>query len=360
MDPAGARLLSGGYDYDVKMYDFGGMDASFQAFRTVQPCESHVITSLSYSSNGDGILVTSGKAQAAVLLRDGKTFLETDKGDQYIVDMSNTKGHVAPINCGSWNPKVKDEFITCSDDGTVRLWSTAQRQVQGRRCVSVIKPRNPQGKKTIPTTCTFSRDGVYIVCGCDDGSLQLWEYGRTAYVYPKLQVRAAHAPGNVITSTCMSYCNRLLLSRSLDDTMKLWDLRMFKKPVHEVDSLDTFFPMTDCILSPDQRFAVTGTSAKKGEGAGKLLFYDTTSFDLKYEIEFPNCSVIRLLWHPKLNQIFAGLSDGRIMLYYSPLRSQHGALLCVVKGTKRVKEQPFVTESQIIARKLKLILYILS
>jgi len=205
-------------------------------------------------------------------------------------------------------------------------------------------------KKTIPTTCMFSRDGVFIACGCDDGSLQLWEYGRSAYVYPKLQVRAAHAPGNLITSTFMSYCNRLLLSRSLDETMKLWDLRMFKKPVHEVNSLDTFFPMTDCILSPDQRWAVTGTSTKKGEGAGKLLFYDAaTNFDLKYEIEFPNSSVVRLLWHPKLNQIFVGLSDGRIMLYYSPIRSQHGALLCVVKGTKRVKEQPFVTESQIIA-----------
>lgn len=28
-----------------------------------------------------------------------------------------TKGHTATINCCMWNPIVKTEFITCSDDG---------------------------------------------------------------------------------------------------------------------------------------------------------------------------------------------------------------------------------------------------
>nr|KAF6304009.1 hypothetical protein mMyoMyo1_008988 [Myotis myotis] len=32
LDPSGARLVTGGYDYDVKFWDFAGMDASFKAF----------------------------------------------------------------------------------------------------------------------------------------------------------------------------------------------------------------------------------------------------------------------------------------------------------------------------------------
>src|SRR5262249_34285660 len=159
----------------------------------------------------------------------------------------------------------------------LRVWNVAQRAVQGRRCVSVIKPRSTQGRKTNPTTCAFSRDGAFIVCGSDDGSIQLWDYGRSAYVYPKLQVRGAHAPGAGITSVFMSYCNRLILSRSMDESMKLWDMRMLKKSLNEANSLETFFPMTDCILSPDQKFAVTGTAARKGEAGGKLKFFDAAA-----------------------------------------------------------------------------------
>ncbi|EMP30277.1 WD repeat-containing protein 70 [Chelonia mydas] len=67
------------------------MDASLQAFRSLQPCECHQIKSLQYSSTGDVILVVSGNSQAKVLDRDGFPVMECVKGDQYIVDMANTK-----------------------------------------------------------------------------------------------------------------------------------------------------------------------------------------------------------------------------------------------------------------------------
>lgn len=46
LDPSGARLVTGGYDYDVKFWDFAGMDASFKAFRSLQPCEWYVSLNL--------------------------------------------------------------------------------------------------------------------------------------------------------------------------------------------------------------------------------------------------------------------------------------------------------------------------
>lgn len=52
---------------------------------------SHQIKSLQYSSTGDVILVVSGNSQAKVLDRDGFPVMECIKGDQYIVDMTNTK-----------------------------------------------------------------------------------------------------------------------------------------------------------------------------------------------------------------------------------------------------------------------------
>jgi len=50
-------------DYDVQLWDFSGMDASMRSFRTLRPCESHVIRSLEFSSTGDKLLVVPGSAQ---------------------------------------------------------------------------------------------------------------------------------------------------------------------------------------------------------------------------------------------------------------------------------------------------------
>uniref|UniRef100_A0A8D0GPF5 WD repeat-containing protein 70 n=1 Tax=Sphenodon punctatus TaxID=8508 RepID=A0A8D0GPF5_SPHPU len=171
LDPSGARLVTGGYDYDVRFWDFAGMDASLQAFRSLQPCECHKIKSLQYSSTGDVILVVSGNSQAKVLDRDGFPVMECVKGDQYIVDMANTKGHTAMLNTGCWHPKIKEEFLTCSNDGTVRTWDVNN----DKKHKGVFKPRSAQGKRVTPTTCTYSRDGKLIAAGCQDGSIQIWD-----------------------------------------------------------------------------------------------------------------------------------------------------------------------------------------
>ncbi|PNJ67048.1 WDR70 isoform 2 [Pongo abelii] len=176
LDPSGARLVTGGYDYDVKFWDFAGMDASFKAFRSLQPCECHQIKSLQYSNTGDMILVVSGSSQAKVIDRDGFEVMECIKGDQYIVDMANTKGHTAMLHTGSWHPKIKGEFMTCSNDATVRTWEVENPKKQK----SVFKPRTMQGKKVIPTTCTYSRDGNLIAAACQNGSIQIWDRNLTS------------------------------------------------------------------------------------------------------------------------------------------------------------------------------------
>ncbi len=46
LDPSGARVISGSVDYDLKFWDFAGMDPSLRSFRKLRPCESHVINHL--------------------------------------------------------------------------------------------------------------------------------------------------------------------------------------------------------------------------------------------------------------------------------------------------------------------------
>ncbi|XP_052777137.1 WD repeat-containing protein 70-like [Mya arenaria] len=344
LDPSGARLVTGGNDYDVKLFDFAGMDSTLKPFRSLRPCECHPIKQLQYSSTGDMILVVAGNSQAKVLDRDGHEKFECKKGDQYLADMAQTKGHAAMLNSGCFNPKVKAEFMTCSNDGTVRLWDVND---EGKKQRHVIKPRSQQGRRVVPTTCAYSHDGRWVVAACQDGSLQLWDHNRP-FVNVSMLLRTAHMNGSDTTSLCFSYDGRVLASRGGDDTVKLWDIRSLKKPLAVRENLPNYFPNTDVLFSPDDRLVLTGLSVKKNEGKGKLLFMDRESLGTLTELEVSDLSVVRCIWHPRLNQFVVGCGDGKAQLYYDEHKSHRGAKLCVAKKPSKTKQMEIVAHRQII------------
>ena len=48
LEPSGARLISGGLDYFVRLWDFNGMDKRMKAFRELEVEEGHQIVDVSY------------------------------------------------------------------------------------------------------------------------------------------------------------------------------------------------------------------------------------------------------------------------------------------------------------------------
>ncbi|KAF8794259.1 WD repeat-containing protein 70-like [Argiope bruennichi] len=343
LDPNGARLISGGYDFDVKFWDFAGMDVSLQSFRCLRPCESHQIKNIEYSITGDAILIVSGNSQAKILDRDGFELSECPKGDQYISDMAKTKGHCAMLNDGCWHPRIKEEFLTCSNDGSLRIWLMDEKVQQK----NVIKPRQQGGLRAIPISCRYSRDGQLVAAACQDGSIQMWDH-RKHFVNTCLLMRNAHDKGTDTSSLAFSYDNHYVASRGGDDTLKLWDLRNFKQPVNVAYSLFNRYPMTDCSFSPDDSFIFTGVSLRKNETKGKLIFLNRNTFQTAYELEVGDSDVVRSIWHPKLNQIIASTKSGIVKVYYSPELSERGAKLCVVKTKHKAKHTEMICEQQII------------
>lgn len=343
VDPAGARLASGSVDYDVKFWDFAGMDSTLQSFRSMNPCGNHPIKALQYSSTGDAVLVVSGMSQAKVLDRDGHEVLECVKGDQYVADMARTKGHTSPLTSGCWHPKKKDEFLTSSEDSTCRLWDVKKPFQQK----NVIKCRAQNGLKTTPTACTYSRDGNLVACVCMDGSIQMWDH-RKMFVNTALQLRNAHQVSSETSCITFSYLGSWVATRGCDDTLKLWDIRAFKKPINVVENLFSRYASTDCMFSPDDKMIVTGESVKRGETDGKMQFFDTKTFDKIKEVNVTNSHVIKTVWHPKLQQIFVGTGSGIVKIYYDETRSIRGAKLCTVKTRKKIKQIEVVAAQQII------------
>lgn len=344
IDPSGSRLISGGLDYEVKFWDFAGMDASLRSFRSIRPCESHVIKQLEYSATGDKILVVGGSAQAKVLDRDGHELFQCVKGDPYVVDVRRNKGHVGGLTAGCWHPKIKDEFITAATDGSLRIWLIEDK---GRKSKMAIKCKSSGGLKANPTCCTVSRDGLLVAAGCQDGSIQMWDH-RKSFVNVSLMLRDAHQNGTDTSSIACGYDNHHFTTRGGDDTLKLWDIRNFKKAVHVATGLFSKFEMTEACFSPDDRMIVTGTSMDRGETSGKLVFFEKATFNKICEMEVGSSHVIGAKWHPKLNQMMVGSGDGVVRLYYDPVKSVNGAKLCVVKTATKAKTTQFIATQHII------------
>ncbi|CAN7047452.1 hypothetical protein IGI04_025479 [Brassica rapa subsp. trilocularis] len=334
VDNAGARVLSGSYDYTVRMYDFQGMNSRLQSFRQIEPSEGHQVRSLSWSPTSGQFLCVTGSAQAKIYDRDGLTLGEFMKGDMYIRDLKNTKGHICGLTYGEWHPKNKETILTSSEDGSLRIWDVNNFLSQ----TQVIKPKLARPGRIPVTTCAWDREGKRIAGGIGDGSIQIWSLKPGWGSRPDIYVGKAHTDD--ITSVKFSSDGRIILSRSFDGSLKVWDLRQMKEALKAFDGLPNFYPQTNVAFSPDEQIILTGTSVEKDSTTGGLLcFYDRTKLEIVQKVGIsPTSSVVQCAWHPRLNQIFATSGDksqGGTHILYDPTRSERGACVCVARAPRK-------------------------
>ncbi|KAI7863137.1 WD40-repeat-containing domain protein [Spinellus fusiger] len=331
LDPSGSRLITGSYDYEVKFWDFSGMDKSFRPFRTIEPCAGHQVHEVLYSITGDSFLAITGSARAKLYDRDGLELCEYMKGDPYIRDLRHTDGHVGALTGGAWHPTDRSAFVTSSQDGTIRLWDVDTKRRQS--AVIPYKSRE-RGGRSSATAVAYSSDGKTVVGAFQDGTLNLWDIG-SSYLRPTLSVSDAHQKHSETSSIVFSRNGHTMVTRGGDDSVKLWDIRNIKKPVRAAYNLEVINPQANIIFSPDEQLILTGTSVPKGEGYGQLVMLDSETLEIKNTTNVNQSSVVKVLWHPRINQIVTGSADGTVTVFYSPTRSTKGAKLCVVKETKK-------------------------
>ncbi|XP_065875303.1 uncharacterized protein [Euphorbia lathyris] len=334
VDHSGSRVLTGSYDYTLRMFDFQGMNSRLQSFRQLEPFEGHQVRNISWSPTADKFLCVTGSAQAKIYDRDGLTLGEFIKGDMYIRDLKNTKGHITGLTCGEWHPKTKETILTSSEDGSLRIWDVNDFKSQKQ----VIKPKLARPGRIPVTTCAWDCEGKSIAGGIGDGSIQLWNLKPGWGSRPDVHLEKAHSDD--ITGLKFSSDGRILLSRSFDGSLKVWDLRKMKDALQAFEDLPNNYAQTNIGFSPDEQLFLTGTSVERESTTGGLLcFFDRTKLELVSRVGIsPTCSVVQCLWHPKLNQIFATSGDrsqGGTHVLYDPTLSERGALVCVARAPRK-------------------------
>lgn len=336
VDPTGSRVLTGGYDYTVRMYDFQGMNAQLRSFRQIEPSEGHQLRALSWSPTADQFIAITGSATAKIYDRDGFTLGEFIKGDMYIRDLKNTSGHISGLTGGHWHPKERQTALTSSEDGSLRIWDVTNFKTQKQ----VIKPKLARPGRVAVTSCAWGLNGNCVAGGLADGSIQIWNVKPGWGSRPDIYIQKAHESGDDVTSLCFSGDGNTLVSRSTDSTVKVWDVRKSKAPLKTFDNLPNSYAQTTVSFSPDERLIMTGTSAEKeGNKGGLLVFFDKQRLEFVRRVGVSATqSVVCSVWHPKLNQIFATTGDkkeGATHVLYDPAISEKGALVCVARAPRK-------------------------
>lgn len=341
IDPSGNRMATGGLDEEVRLWDFQGMNRSMQSFKSFVPYEGYPLCSLSYSQSGNQFLCVTRAWQCKVYSRDGKQLKETLRGDMYIRDTFNTKGHVSSLTDGVWHPTHNNKFLTCSIDCTVRLWDIESKlmgvdqQLMQEKVTKALHYQSSRPTKVY--CCRYSSDGRTKVAGCEDGTIKFWDENGPNY-RPVSIFKEAHPENTEITSVLFYSDGQRLLSRAMDDTLKFWDLRYPNEPINVWSDILNFTSCTNIALSPDEKIIMTGDSVKKGMGNGCVHFFSSDSLEKICQIGVSEGNVVRCQWHSKINQIVTTSTDSNARIYFDTDMSNRGALNCIVKEPR--KHQP--------------------
>ncbi|KAJ2159532.1 hypothetical protein GGF46_002941 [Coemansia sp. RSA 552] len=340
-DPRGDLLASGEHGAHLLLWDFRSMDQSMQSFRTVVPYEGQQTHAVKFSLDGTHMLCATGDPRAKLLTDEGRAVCEFKRGDQYVMDMRRTKGHVAALTALDWHPQDENRFVTSSNDSTLRFWDCERPNEQ----VQVIVAKTKTKAQRAVTTCAFAEDGKTVASAQLDGGVSVWAT-QGPFTRPKAHMTGAHVPGTETSYVGFVPGNETaLVSRGGDGTVKLWDVRKTTEPVAEQSGLPSAGPEANVAFGPGGTMLVgLGSATATPSAYATVAVLGTSDLAVRRRIELPhaNADVLSVHWHPRLNQVVAGLTSGDIVLMYDPEASSRGALLCSARRTSRYKSEASV------------------
>ncbi|PSS00933.1 WD40-repeat-containing domain protein [Coniella lustricola] len=344
LDPAGSRLATGSLDGTIKLHDFASMTpTTLRAFRSVDPwetkssaaAESYPINLVQFNPlSGSVFLCVSAHPQAKIVSRDGDILTEFVKGDMYLRDMHNTKGHVSEITTGTWHPTDKNTCITAGVDSTLRIWDINNKRSQKEVIVFKSKAAGAAGRtRMTAVACGVPASGSsnLLVAAALDGSLVMYG-GNGPHTRPSGEIREAHKPDTWTGGVDISSDGRMVVTRGGDNTVKLWDTRKFKQPLVSVEHPST----SDRFAMSNIKYAPNSTSIITGSASGHLHILNPGN--LKPELVTPITPGVPLVvvdWHAKLNQIVTGSANSETHVLYNPTMSHRGAVDVMKKAPKK-------------------------
>jgi Prp8 binding protein len=118
------------------------------------------------------------------------------------------KGHAEPVNSISTQ---RNQISSASDDGTLKIWDTRQNQ----------KPSKQFTNEFPLTSTSFSKDSLLVFAGGIDNVIRGYDLRNDSVLYEF----GGHS--DTITALKVSPDGQNLLSNSMDNSLKIWDIKPY-------------------------------------------------------------------------------------------------------------------------------------
>ncbi|KAK6167431.1 hypothetical protein SNE40_021463 [Patella caerulea] len=278
--PSGQMLASAGFDRLIYFWNVYGECENYHVMKG----HAGAIMELQFSTDSSNIFTASTDKIVAVW--------DVDAG----VRIRKLKGHQTFVNTVS--PARRGPQLLCSgsDDGTVKLWDARKKGVI----------QTFQNTYQVTATC-FNDTAEQIFTAGIDNDIKVWDLRKNNILY---RMRGhLDTPTGLELSPDGSY----LLSNSMDNTLRVWDVRPFAPQERCVKILQghqhTFEKnLLHCAWSPD------GAKIAAGSGDRYVYVWDTTTRRVLYKLPGHAGSVNEVDFHPFEPIISSCSSDKKIYL----------------------------------------------
>ncbi|MFF7636191.1 helix-turn-helix domain-containing protein [Kitasatospora sp. NPDC008050] len=171
-------------------------------------------TALSKALAAESAALAAGRPEESMLLADEafRTAPTTEARGALLSTQSQAFagrlfGHAGPVNAVAFSPD-SSRLATASSDGTVKIWSAADRRLD----------TTLTGHGGPVRAVAFAPDGRTIASGSSDGTVRLWDLpGRLLPV-------TLFGNGGAVRAVAFSPDGRTLASAGADRTVRLWDI----------------------------------------------------------------------------------------------------------------------------------------
>jgi len=278
--PSGKNLASGSFDKSILLW------------RVYDTCENY--------------LVLKGHTSAVLELHwsTGEDFIFSASADKTVQvwdpnvgeRIKKCKGHSSYVNSCCPARRGPQKIVSGSDDCTVRLWD-----VRLRGCQDTLNAGYPV------TSVCFSDHADQIFSGGIDNEIKVWDVRKNQV----MMTLEGHT--DTITGMRLSPDGNFLLTNSMDQTVRIWDVRpycsgprnvkIFQGALHNFEKT-----LLKCSWSPD------GTKVSAGSADRFVYIWDVASRRILYKLPGHRGSVNETDFHPQEPIIGSASSDTTIYL----------------------------------------------
>lgn len=279
--PNGTTLASAGSDRSIFLWSTRG---DCENYAILKAAHSHTIIELQYSIDGECLFSCS--ADKTVIIWDSGTGCRLKK----------LRNHQSYINSIAAAPNDPNLLASVGDDCFINIWDLRKR----RSAMSF------QSRYQL-TAVSFNKTSDQVMVGGIENTINVWDLKRGRMHFEMI----GHT--DTVTGLSLSPDGNHLLSNSMDNTLKCWDVRPFA-PNNRLEK--TFLGhqhnfeknLLRCSWSPNQNMVTAGSSD------GMVYIWSFNSCDTLYKLPGHKSSVNEVVFSPREPIVLSCSSDKQMYL----------------------------------------------